>query len=207
MIRSAIKSPLLLAAVVTALSGCAGHQSPKFQRDFSALVAGREAVQDKNVPRYGAARFAYRFTLINPETGNPWPNRPFRLFAKRHDLPSRQPSANIFHGVTDAQGKTPIFRMERRIPDTGWVLMERIGDGAFGKSFLLTSSGRRSKPLRAYRYAVVVCATPKTVYKGYTSASGDTAYVTSDKPARIVLLTEGEGYGDTEITKACDPDQ
>ncbi len=197
----------IVISIATTLSSCAGRQSAGFKRNYSAQVVGRAAADDRSVRVYGSTRFAYRFTLISPETGAPWPNRPFRLFAKSHHLPSRQPSKKVFHGVTDAQGKTPVFRMDRLIPDRGWVLMERIGDGPFGKSFLLKRSGTRSEPLGGYPYALVVCATPRIVYKGKTSAGGDTAYMTSNAPADMMLMIEGDDFSDANLTKVCDPDQ
>jgi hypothetical protein len=187
---------LILAGAVCLLSGCAVQ--------YQGLRAGKAALGNTEVPSFGAGRYAYRFTLINPKTKQPWGNHPFRLFAKQHDLPSRQPSKSVYHGVTDAHGNTPIFRMNYRIPDTQWDVTERVGEGAFGKSFHIGTPGLLSKPQAGYPYAMVMCLPSPIVHFGVTDARGNTAYLASDVEGEIALMTGGTP-GDREglINDAC----
>jgi hypothetical protein len=172
-------------------------------QNYEALTLGKASAVP-SVPSFGAGPYAYRFTLVHPETGKPWPNQPFRLFSKRHDLPSRQPSPAVYHGVTDAAGMTPIFRMRQMIDDAGWDITERVGEGAFGTSFTLKRAGRRAAPLPGYRYAMVLCSDPAIVYIGTSNARGNTAYLASDNVANVILLTGGDASDtDTAVAAAC----
>ncbi len=174
-----------------ALSGCSGR--------YKALQSGKSAMNEGDLQNYGTGRYPHRFTLVNPETGKPWQNHAFRLFAKYDDLPSQQPSKSVFHGVTDANGMTPIFRMKRRIPDASWVMMERIGDGAFGESFRIVKTGVFNKPLVKYPYTVVVCMASPIVYHGYSDHDGNTAYIAADVAMAAHLLTNDAGEDGAKV--------
>ena len=175
--------PAVAAILVLTLSGCG--------RTYQSLSDGA-AASGAGVETFGTGRHAHRFTLFNPQTNKPWPNHPFRLFAKHHDLPSRQPSKSVYHGVTDANGMTPIFLMNTKIPDKGWDLTERVGEGPFGKSFYMKSSGPNRRPIIGYPHAMVICSPVPIVHFGVTDARGNTAYLASSEVGEIILLTDGD---------------
>jgi hypothetical protein len=177
------------------LSGCA--------RTYDSLALGKAAT-GQTVERFGNGRYPYRFMLVNPVSDKPWPNHPFRLFAKNHKLPSPQNDGAVYHGVTDANGMTPVFRMKYKISDQAWDLTERVGEGRFGRSFNMTSSGRNSQPVAGYPYALVVCSQPPIVYLGTSDARGNTAYLATDAVGTIKLLTGGDTTDEKEIAlSAC----
>jgi hypothetical protein len=184
-----------LALPVFLLSGCA--------RTYESLALG-QAASGQSVERFGDGRYPYRFMLVNPATNKAWPKHPFRLFAKNHKLPSRQNGGAVYHGVTDANGMTPIFQMKRKISDQAWDLTERVGEGRFGKSFKMKSSGPNLWPISGYPYAMVVCSQPPIVYLGTSDARGNTAYLATDAVGTIILMTGGDTTDEKEIAdSAC----
>jgi hypothetical protein len=187
-----------VAILALMLTGCASTTQ--------ALSQGH-AASGQGAKTFGTGRYPYRFILLDPQTNSPWPNHPFRLFAKHHALPSRQPSAAVYHGVTDANGMTPVFRLNNIIPDKGWDLTELVGDGSFGKSFNLKTPGRHSSPVAGYAYAMVICSQPPVVHFGVSDTNGNTAYLASNEVGEIILLTGGE-VTDKEgaAREACDGD-
>ncbi len=190
----------MLTIVLLIISGCTHHAGS----NRTALSAGEAA--DASAKRYGNGRYPHRLTLINPQTQKPWPNHPFRLFTKYHDLPIWQPSEKIFHGVTDADGMTPVFRMKFRISDAGWVIMERVGDGTMGKSFRVMSKGLASKPIANYPYTVVMCTAQPIIHSGYTDYDGNTAYLAANVAATIHLLTEVADEAKEDVADVCKQD-
>jgi hypothetical protein len=177
------------------LSGCT--------RTYQSLAYGR-AASEQTVERYGSGRYPYRFVLMNPSTNKPWPNHPFRLFAKNLKLPSPQYEGAVYHGVTDANGMTPVFQMKYLLSDQAWVVIERVGEGRFGKSFIMKSTGRNPAPIYGYPYALVVCSQPPIVHVGTSDAHGNTAYLAMDAVGTILLMAGGETTDEKEIARdAC----
>jgi hypothetical protein len=189
---------LALIAALSPLGGCAAT--------YSAMEAGRVAQQqgDPAVTIIGEGKYAYRFTLIDPGTNQPSPNKPYGLTTGRNNpyhLPFVADEKNVYQGVSDADGKTAIFRLPVRISDGEWDLRERFGSGPFGETFRVTNA-ESGKPLANFPYLLMICTTPPQYFRGLTYPNGDTAYSASAKPETIELLYEGD-FNDEDLPKSC----
>jgi hypothetical protein len=188
------------AVLMLALAGCTANT-------YSALETGRlasSADAEKSLV-VGEGRYAYQFTLIDPHTNKPWPNRPYALTTGRHNhyhLPFVADQKNVYQGISDAEGKTALFRLPVRISDKDWDLRERFGSGPNGETFKLKTSGS-GKPLADYPYLLMICSTPPKYHIGFSYPNGDTAYSASDKPERITLSVGGD-FDENDLPKSCD---
>lgn len=146
----------------------------------SAAPAGTEAI--------GSGDYAYRFTLLQPRTGKPSPDTDYALSASRatdYELPFVTDEKKVFQGRTDAEGRTPVFRLPVRLPDAAFDLRERFGSGPFGETFHLTD--QHGNDLFNTPYLIITCTAPPRYFRGYTYSNGDTAYTASDGPINIQL--------------------
>jgi hypothetical protein len=188
---------IALSIAGMALSGCAGQ--------YTALNAGKAAEAQPGIESFGTGRYAYRFTLLNPETGEPWANHPYALTlqAEGYDLPFVQDEKDVHQGITDANGQTALIRFDKRLSDKDWDLQERNGTGKFGERFRLSDPD--GKILAGQAYLVVVCSTPPRLVRGYTDKTGKTAYIATEKPENLVLHP---GYfSDEQLPTSCEEEE
>jgi hypothetical protein len=136
----------------------------------------------------GSGEYAYRFVLVHARTGKPSPHTDFALSASRktdYELPFVTDEKKVFQGRTDAEGRTPVFRLPVRLPDSAFDLRERFGSGPFGETFHLTD--HNGQDLFNAPYLLITCTNPPRHFRGYTYPNGDTAYAASDGPINIQL--------------------
>ena len=153
---------------------------------WKALTAGTAA--PSGTETIGSGDHAYRFTLLHPRTGKPAPDTDYALSASRatdYDLPFVADEKKVFQGRTDAEGRTPVFRLPVRLPDAAFDLRERFGSGPYGETFHLTD--QHGNDLFNMPYALMTCTAPLRFFRGYTYPNGDTAYTASDGPINIQL--------------------
>jgi hypothetical protein len=191
---------ILLASLMPLLSGC--HAT------YTALETGRLASSTDGgnaLVVIGQGRYAYRFTLIDPHTGKPWPNRPYALTTGRHNhyhLPFVADEKNVYQGVSDAEGKTALFRLPVRIRDQDWDLRERFGSGPYGETFRLEDDST-GKYLADFPYLLMICSTPPQYHLGYSYPNGDTAYSASAQPETVAIFIGGS-FDEDDLPKSCD---
>lgn len=193
---------LFIAPII--LSACSGrytalHAGAAALKQQSATALGSGTVGSSTV---GSGRYAYQLTLVNPETGKPWPNRPYAITLNGYDFPFIDDEKDVLQGTTDANGQTDIIRMKERIPDTAWDMQERAGTGKFGERFRVT--GPDNKILAGQRYVVVVCSDPAKYVRGFTDKTGKTAYVATQAPQNLILHVGS--YADSELQDSCKSD-
>jgi hypothetical protein len=154
---------------------------------WEALAAGADATAGTET--IGSGPFAYRFTLLHPRTGMPVPDTDYAISASRatdYELPFVADAKKVYQGRTDAEGRTPVFRLPVRLPDAAFDLRERFGSGAYGETFHLTD--HNGNDLFNTPYVLVTCTAPPRLFRGYTYPNGDTAYTASDGPINIQLF-------------------
>lgn len=153
---------------------------------WDALAAGAAAPAGGEV--IGSGEYAYRFVLLHPRTGRPAADTDYALSASRatdYELPFVTDQKKVFQGRTDAEGRTPVFRLPVRLPDAAFDLRERFGSGPYGETFHLTD--HNGNDLFNMPYALITCTTPPRFFRGYTYPNGDTAYTASDGPINVQL--------------------
>lgn len=155
--------------------------------DYALSPYWRDQVDPKSV--IGTGRFLYTFILIDQLTGEPAANRPFALSNSEIDLPFATGSKKVYQGVTDAEGKTPVFATETRSKN-GWLFRERIGAGPNGAQFRLVGQ-QSDTPLRREQYTLVLCSNPPKRLMGYSDDKGYTAYAASAQPDIDVQIFKG----------------
>ncbi len=153
---------------------------------WDALAAGAAAPAGGEV--IGSGAYAYRFVLRHPRTGKLAADTDYALSASRttdYELPFVTDEKKVFQGRTDGEGRTPVFRLPVRLPDAAFDLRERFGSGPYGETFHLTD--HNDNDLFNAPYALITCTSPPRFFRGYTYASGDTAYTASDGPIHVEL--------------------
>lgn len=161
------------------------------EQSWQALAAGAAALSGTGTPgveTIGIGEHVYRFVLIHPRTGRPSPHTDFALSASRttdYELPFVTDQKKVFQGRTDAEGRTPIFRLPVRLPDSAFDLRERFGSGPFGETFHLAD--HNGNDLFDTPYLLMTCTSTPRYFRGYTYPNGDTAYTASDGPINIQL--------------------
>jgi hypothetical protein len=158
---------------------------------WAALSAG--AAASAGTETIGSGDFAYRFVLHDPRTGMPASETDFAFSINPgfgHTLPFVDDEKKVFQGRTNAQGQTPVFRLDLRLPDSAFDLRERFGSGPYGEKFQLTDihgSGLADTP-----YLLMVCTEPPRYFRGLTYPTGDTVYVASEGPVDIRLTYDSK---------------
>jgi len=137
----------------------------------------------------GRGRYHYRLTLVDAE-GNIEPKTPFALSLPHRVLPFVAEQKNVWRGITDARGRTPVFALPFRLRERDVFLRGRIGDGPNGEQFWIGSDAKHPAVDQPYR--LVVCTTPPTQYIGHTDARGYTVYAASVTPVRLHLYEADE---------------
>lgn len=155
---------------------------------WKALEAG--AAAPTGTETIGTGDYAYRFVLLAPRTGKPAADTDFALSTSRktdYALPFVADEKKVYQGKTDGQGRTPVFRLPVRLPDSAFDLRERFGSGPYGETYHLTVSGNYDLP--NFPYQLTICNNPPRTFQGYTYPNGDTVYAASETPVNIQLRT------------------
>ena len=153
---------------------------------WEALELGSAA--PANIEVIGSGDHAYRFTLLQPRTGKPAPDTDYALTISRgtdYELPFVADEKKVFQGRTDSEGRTPVFRLPVRLPDSAFDLRERFGSGPYGETFHLTD--HHDNDLFNMPYLLMTCTSPPRFFRSFTYPNGDTAYTASDGPINIQL--------------------
>ena len=116
--------------------------------------------------------------------------RPFGLSHTAFDLPFVAAEKDVYQGITDAQGRTPVFAFEQAPPAQGWVLLERFGSGPYGERMQLKAGD--GEGVGAMAYELVVCGKTPRLYRGVTTAEGDTAYVATSAIVNLLLFIDAD---------------
>ena len=95
----------------------------------------------------------------------------------------------MIHGVTDAQGRTAWIWTETDHLARDFTLVRLAGDYSWGQVFQLSSSGEHA-PVAGYPYRIALHQRWGELQTdmGYTSAQGNTAYVSDAMPAASLNL-------------------
>lgn len=163
----------------------ADGEDPVLER-WEALAAG--AAAPSGTETIGSGDHAYRFTLLHPRTGKPAPDTDYALSASRttdYELPFVADEKKVFQRRTDAEGRTPVFRLPVRLPAAAFDLRERFGSGPYGETFHLTD--HNGNDLFNTPYVIITCTTPPHFFRGFSYPNGDTAYTASAGPTDIQL--------------------
>ncbi|WP_043604458.1 hypothetical protein [Novosphingobium sp. Rr 2-17] len=195
-----------LGLIAISASGLAGCEGTHVARDAGA-AALKTPTGGAAVPVIGSGRYAYRFVLIDPHTGTPWPNHPYALTTTKHThvrIPFVADEKNVYQGISDAMGSTVLFLMPYRLPDKAWDIGEQMGSGLNGETFRLTSPS--GKPMANFPYLLVICTKPLQYHYGYSYPNGDTAYAASEHAAAVELYALISSDDDGDLPKSCEVD-
>ena len=206
------KSFLAVAAVLT-LTACgttkqpAEKQAPRAQQQqqippqfvFTQEVQGAQQV--------GKGNTGYRFVLLVPGTTQPAAKQPFVLSHSSIKLPfANNKTENIYRGVTDERGMTPVFVFEGQVPQEGFLLLPQVGKGPVGGWVNLSNEQRQ--PLVGAPYSMAVCEKSPYLFSALTNNRGQSAYVAvSNKNVKVELLpfSNDQTVRAKQLADACQP--
>lgn len=194
-----------LAAVAIFLGACSHQPAKPLQDEYIGIGNGRLVYRHQNAEVIGSGPYRYRFVLYDRAHGEPAPLRPFALSNRLHRLPFVTDAKQVFRGVTNAEGLTPVFAFPHPIEEDSWLLRERFGDGPYGEQFRYTHGDderRFGVPYVAYK--IVVCGLVARLYRGISDDNGHTGYVASDSPSRVFLFELAEEEMDTKHSEQDD---
>jgi hypothetical protein len=200
-----VRAFALFLAVVLAPSARAAPLTYTVLND--GISAVKEVVKTPP-PTIGSGRYPYRFTLLDPHTGLPWPRQAYALSLTRkehHKLPFVAEEKGVYQGITDELGRTSIILLPFRVADQHWDFRERFGEGPFGETFKLVST-HPEEPLVDMPYVISICSNPPQYFHGYSHADGKTAYTASFRPERLEIR-EGVDLADDTLDACSDPKQ
>ena len=173
LLRPSIYKPLcvgFLLAGVAILSGC-------------ALPFAHSRVGPDHIVGRGAHH--YRFTLLDP-SGKVAANTPFALSLRNdRDLPFVREEKDVWRGVTDAEGRTPVIALPFAIKPADMFMRGDLATYPMGSN---------SRPriydfaLSLYPYRLIICTNPPQYMIGLTDKGGNTFYGASQRPVSILLL-------------------
>jgi hypothetical protein len=123
-------------------------------------------------------------------------NTPFALSLEKGDLTFVHEQKKVWRGMTDADGRTPVFALTSPVPAEAIFLRPRIGDGPVGEQMRLTDPA--GGPLAHTAYRLVLCTDPPQDYAGISDERGYTAYSASSEPRRIILQLVFATFGTSD---------
>lgn len=178
---------LLLAALLSLGAPVAASAAP-------AEATGSPQVEqippDPHAPQVGSGPHRYQFVLRDTVSAAPAALRPFALSHTAFDLPFVAAEKDVYQGITDAQGRTPVFAFDQAPPAQGWVLLERFGSGPYGERMRLQAGD--GEGVGAMAYELVVCGKTPRLYRGVTTADGDTAYTATSAIVNLLLFIDAD---------------
>ena len=178
---------LLLAALLSLGAPVAASAAPA---EATASPQVEQILPDPHAPQVGSGPHRYQFVLRDTVSAAPAAVRPFALSHTAFDLPFVAAEKDVYQGITDAQGRTPVFAFEQAPPAQGWVLLERFGSGPYGERMRLQASD--GEGVGAMAYELVVCGKTPRLYRGVTTAEGDTAYAATSAIVNLLLFIDAD---------------
>lgn len=210
----------LTLALLALLPGACSHQPAKpLQDEYIGIGNGRLVYRDQQIhlvdgqwinnfdrtPVIGSGPYRYRFVLHDSPQGKPAPLRPFALSNRRHHLPFVSDAKQVFRGMTDAEGFTPVFAFTQPIEEDSWLLRERFGDGPHGEQFRFShTDGKRRFGIPYVHYKIVVCEPVARLHRGISDGNGHTGYVASASPIQAFLFQLGDEEAEAKPTEQDD---
>ncbi|MCF7751532.1 hypothetical protein KQ945_12280 [Bacillus subtilis subsp. subtilis] len=183
--RNRLAWPIALA---TALGVCPA--APAAADDATPSTPPEQIVPVRGSAQVGSGPHRYQFVLRDTVSAAPAALRPFALSHSAFDLPFVKAQKDVYQGMTDAQGRTPVFAFERAPPAQGWVLLERFGSGPYGERMRLQAGD--GEGIGAMAYELVVCGKTPRLYRGVTNAHGDTAYVATSAIVDLLIFLDAD---------------
>lgn len=180
-------APLLLAALLSLGAPVAASAAPA---EATTSPQVEQIRPDPHGPQVGSGPHRYQFVLRDTVSAAPAALRPFALSHTAFDLPFVAAEKDVYQGITDAQGRTPVFAFEQAPPAQGWVLLERFGSGPNGERMRLQAGD--GEGIGAMAYELVVCGKTPRLYRGVTTADGDTAYVATSAIVNLLLYIDAD---------------
>lgn len=175
------------AGLAIALALCAVTSVGRAQ-EATAPVETIEAPA-KATPAIGSGPYRYQLTLRD-HLGEAKPRMPFALSLNEGVLPFVTEQKGVWRGVTDDQGRTPVFALPDRITADHLLLRPRFGDGPLGEQMHLVSK-TDNQPL-AVPYRLVLCTNPPQQFVGVSDSNGFTAYAASVAPAHLLAYVSDD---------------
>ncbi len=162
---------------------------------FVQEVAGAEIV--------GQGQLGYRFALLQPNGNRLAENTPFALTHSSVKVPGSN-AKNVYQGITNERGLTPVFAFAQGVPEEGWILLPRVGEGANGLWFTLSSP--QQQLLSGVPYSIAVCAAQAYWVHGQSNSRGQTAYIATavETPLRLYPYSDDAAV-QQERLKTCPP--
>ncbi|WP_312237716.1 hypothetical protein [Stenotrophomonas sp.] len=194
-------SAALGIAVLLLVSACQTRPTPPAVGTPDAPDMAESLAPDASSPVIGQGRHRVQFLLRDTITQEPAAHRPFALSHADVDLPFVTEEKDVYQGITDAQGRTPVIALERAAPAHGWMLLERFGSGPFGERMRVVGAGG-TREFPGVAYEVVVCSSVPQLYRGVTNAMGDTAYFASAGQATLHVSVMAYDGSDAQALKA-----
>lgn len=156
-------------------------------------VSVEQVTPDPHATQVGTGAYRYQFVLRDTVSTAPAALRPFALSHAQFDLPFVREQKDVYQGITDARGRTPVFAFEQIPPAQGWVLLERFGSGPYGERMRLQAGDGEGIGRMAYQ--MVVCGKTPRLYRGVTTAQGDTAYVATSAIVDLLIFLDAGSAG------------
>lgn len=178
---------LLLATLLSLGTPVAASAAPA---EATASPQVEQIRPDPHAPQVGSGPHRYQFVLRDTVSAAPAALRPFALSHTAFDLPFVAAEKDVYQGITDAQGRTPVFAFEQAPPAQGWVLLERFGSGPYGERMRLQAGD--GEGVGAMAYELVVCGKTPRLYRGVTTADGDTAYTATSAIVNLLLFIDAD---------------
>jgi hypothetical protein len=169
------------AALAIALASCSAA-FPGLAQEAPSPPEAIEAPAEAT-PAIGSGPYRYQLTLRG-QGGEAQARMPFALSLNKGVLPFVAEDKNVWRGVTDDDGRTPVFALPDRIDPKDVFLRPRFGDGPMGEQMRFVSQGD-DQPL-VIPYRLVLCTKPPQQFVGMSDGDGFTAYAASSTSARLL---------------------
>ena len=194
--------PLLLSGALALAPIALPAQAADGAATRKASSRSTPAAPPRDMPQYGKGEHG-RYLVLRLENSRGAavaPGTPYRLFltAKGQSIENTPSQDGILEGVTDALGRSAWVWTREAHPAEDFTLVRMIGDGAWGHFFQL-QSGSGSKPLAGWPYITTMHVRwgEQWVDLGYSTAQGNTAYFSHDRPAAALsIAVEAEAAQD-----------
>lgn len=208
-----MKKSFLAVAAVLALTACGTARQPAEKHTPGAQQQQQVPpqflfTQDiQGAQQVGKGNTGYRFVLLVPGTTQPAAKQPFVLSHSSVKLPfANNQTENIYQGVTDERGMTPVFVFEGPVQQEGFVLLPKVGNGPVGGWVNLTNGQRQ--PLVGTPYSMAVCDKSPYLFSALTNNKGQSVYVAaSGKEVKVNLLpfSNDQAVRAKQLADACPP--
>ncbi len=203
-----MKKVLLALAATASLAACNSTKpeqktAPQAKQQVLPPFVFTKDVQ--GAQQVGKGKVGYRFILLQPNSNQIAANQPFALTYAGGKLPFVTDGTNVYRGVTDARGMTPVFVFEGNVNQQGFVLLPRVGEGNTGG--FVTLSNNQKEARRGMPYSMAVCGSKPYLFSNVTNSVGQTAYVAFNKGTKVQLLpyTNDEAQRKQQLAQVCPP--